>query len=134
MKPGTRPWTKREIHRLYQYAEKTSQKVAAKKLKRSYRSVRAKAASLGIVWGQGFVGSQAIANAAGCSQKQARMFIEKLYPDGVPGYGEGAGYRYKIPEDEADYVIRVLKQRLRRYNGRIAPVGGRDTPLQVCMD
>lgn len=105
-----RPWTNRELSKLYRYSKKISQKEAAKKLNRTYRAVRSRCELLGIRWFQGFFTFTDIANEAGCNAKQVKRFAVEYMKNGVPGIGEGIGFRARIPPEDAEDIIYKLKE------------------------
>ena len=106
----SKKWTKDEVRKLYQYAEQTSQLEAARRLGRSYHSVKNKAKRLGIVWFQGFVSSQDVADLAGVSRRYALIFIEQHFPDGIPHVGKGRKPRIRIPLDDASEIAEKIRE------------------------
>lgn len=105
-----RRWTKEEVRKLYQYSEQISQKEAAGRLGRTHRSIRDKSRLLGINWFQGFMTFQDIANSAGCNYKQVKRFVSTHMKEGVPGRGEGSGFRARIPLEDADEIVARLRK------------------------
>ena len=106
----SKKWTKDEVRKLYQYAEQTSQLEAARRLGRSYHSVKNKAKRLGIVWFQGFVSSQDVADLAGVSRRCALRFIEQHFPGGIPHVGKGKKPRIRISIDDADEIAKKIRE------------------------
>lgn len=108
--PKKRKWTNKEHAKLYKYSKIISQKEAAQKLDRTYRAVRSRCIKLGIKWSYGLWSVRAIAGACGCSEKYAKKFIAKTLEGGIPGTGKGSGFRARISDEDAKWLIGALKK------------------------
>lgn len=114
-----RQWTADEVRNLYRYAETVSQKVAAKRLGRTAKSVSGKARALGLRWRQGFWNYTTIAAEVGCSPSTARRLAQILCPDGVPQTSTGCASRVLLDYETAQRIVRVLRKTRRHRQHKI---------------
>jgi transcriptional regulator with XRE-family HTH domain len=105
-------WTKKEVYKLYKYSEQISQVEAAKRLNRSYSSVKKKASRLGIVWRQGFVSFRDVATIAGFSRQSVSRVVKEHYPHWYARSGNIA--TAKIPIEDVGDVVKKVKERCER--------------------
>lgn len=107
---SSKRWSKDEVRKLYKYAEQTSQTEAARRLGRSYNSVKKKSSRLGITWFQGFASSRDIAELSGLSIRSVMRVIRKHYPDKIPCRANGKKPRARVPPEDVDEIVRMVKE------------------------
>jgi transposase len=109
--PSGRVWTTKEINKLYFFAEKISQKEAARRLERSLSSVQSKAKALNIRWRQGSSSLTKIAKEFNCSFSTVKRLLNVLFPyEKFKVYGSGNGTRFLLNDEQVDKIKSVLSR------------------------
>jgi len=106
-----RAWTGKEVWHLMGYAEKASQRTAARLLGRSVQSVSARAKRDRTFWRKGSISATAVARKVGCSATTAQRVADEMEFKAV---GSGNGRRFLLTPEQAQWLEDYLVRRLRK--------------------